>query len=82
MNLQQRLDRISQGFKKQAPSEAVALMCQIRDDLRNSGIARRALGEGGVAPSFALDDSQGNPVKLDSLLARGPLVMTFFRGHW
>jgi hypothetical protein len=82
MNLQHRLDRIRQGFEKQAPPEAVAIMHRVTDDLRNSGIMDRALKEGKAAPSFELENSHGSRVSLSGLLGRGPVVLTFFRGHW
>ena len=82
MTLQQRLDRIREGFEKQAPPEAVALIHRATDDLRNSGIADRAIKEGQTAPAFELEDSRGGRVSLGDLLARGPAVLTFFRGHW
>lgn len=81
MSLAERLDRIREGFARQAPEEVLALMHRVTDDLRASGIAERAVGEGQRAPSFALADSHGNEVRLEDLL-RGPLVLTFFRGHW
>jgi hypothetical protein len=34
------------------------------------------------APAFALPDQDGAIVTLDSLLARGPAVILFYRGHW
>lgn len=82
MNLQERLDSIRKGFEKQAPPEAVAVMHRVTDDLRNSGIMDRALKEGQTAPSFELENSHGSRVSLSGLLVRGPVVLTFFRGHW
>ena len=82
MNLQQRLDSIRQGFEKQAPPEAVAIMHRVTDDLRSSGIIDSVLKEGHKAPSFELKDSHGSLVSLSSLLVRGPVVLTFFRGDW
>jgi len=34
------------------------------------------------APDFTLPDSAGMPRNLGSLVAAGPLVLLFFRGHW
>jgi hypothetical protein len=76
------LDRIREGFEKQAPPEAVALMHRATEDLRNSGIMDRVLKEGQAAPAFELLDSRGNLVSLRGLLGRGPAVLSFFRGHW
>ena len=38
------------------------------------------LGE--IAPDFSLPDSFGRTVSLSAELARGPVVVTFFRGAW
>lgn len=41
-----------------------------------------ALGAGQQAPDFELPDTDGLPVRLSALVARGPAVVTFFRGGW
>lgn len=40
------------------------------------------LGEGDRAPDVSLPDADGNVVTLDRLLASGPAVLVFYRGHW
>ena len=37
---------------------------------------------GDRAPDFTLPDSTGVPRSLAALVAGGPLVLLFFRGHW
>ena len=34
------------------------------------------------APLFALPAADGRPTSLRALLPQGPVVLTFFRGHW
>ena len=82
MGLQDRLDRIRAGFEKQAPAEALAVMHRATEELRGSGILDRALKEGQSAPPFELEDSRGERVGLAGLQEEGPVVVTFFRGHW
>jgi len=82
MELQPRLDRIRQGFEKQAPKEVVEVMHRVTRDLKTSGILERVPKQGGAAPLFELDASRGGNVRLEDLLARGPVVLTFFRGPW
>ena len=36
----------------------------------------------GVAPEFSLPDANGRSVSLKGLLATGPAVLVFYRGHW
>jgi peroxiredoxin len=37
---------------------------------------------GQVAPDFTLPDSSGTERRLSELVAEGPLVLIFYRGHW
>jgi peroxiredoxin len=41
-----------------------------------------ALRAGSVAPQFVLPDHRGQAVSLRRLLEQGPVVVTFYRGHW
>ena len=50
--------------------------------LRADGSVAGALKAGDVAPPFLLLDQFGPEVSSISLLARGPLVIVFFRGTW
>lgn len=82
MELRQRLDRIREGFEQQAPPEAIAIMHRATESLRASNILRGVVKEGHAAPAFELASSKDGSIRLDGLLGRGPLVLTFFRGHW
>lgn len=82
MSLQERLDRIREGFEKQAPPEALAVMHRATEDLRNSGILERILMDGRSAPDFTLANSRGEQVNLAGQWKQGPVVLTFFRGRW
>lgn len=44
--------------------------------------AGTALAVGDAAPDFALPDAMGRETRLSRLLARGPVVLTFYRGSW
>src|SRR5271155_3630157 len=52
------------------------------DRVRAAGIIDAALRVGQSAPDFTLPDAFGNPVSLSALLARGPVVISFYRGEW
>lgn len=41
-----------------------------------------AIKVGQKAPQFELPNAQGKLISLDSLLHKGPLVVTFYRGDW
>ena len=81
-SLQERLDRIKAGFAKQAPAEAIAVMEKALDDLSASGILSRIPKVGDVLPAFELPDTDGQVLRSTDLLARGPVVVTAYRGTW
>ena len=82
MSLQDRLDRIKAEFEAEAPAEVLEVMHRATRDLQAAGIAQRAVAEGGQAPDFRLEDTTGAQVSLSEARARGPVVLTFFRGQW
>ncbi len=50
--------------------------------LRSSGAGEAAPALGEPMPWFLLPDQDGRLVGLGDLLARGPVVVSFHRGHW
>lgn len=82
MSLQVRLDRIREGFEKEAPPAVLEIMHRVTEDLRASDIMDSVVGEGQTAPDFTLDDSRGRTTSLAGLRASGPVVLAFFRGDW
>jgi peroxiredoxin len=45
-------------------------------------LAESALKTSDRAPPLILNNQDGNSISSAELLAKGPLVITFFRGHW
>jgi AhpC/TSA family len=83
MSLQGKLDALKTEFEtKMAPPAAVAVMHRVTDELIASGQAERAVKAGDHAPEFTLPDPEGKLVASQELLAKGPLVVTFYRGAW
>ena len=80
--LQDRLDAIRKGGEKQAPPQALEIMHRATRDLAEAVASNPGPGAGAEAPPFRLPDQDGNPVDSTDLLAKGPLVVTLFRGHW
>jgi hypothetical protein len=80
--LQERLDRIKEGFVKQVPQEVLQVMAGAEEELRSSGIIERIPAPGSPLPGFELADTDGSVVSSTDLLARGPLVLTVYRGAW
>ena len=87
MSLQDRLDAFKAEFEggrfALKPSrEALTIMHRATAELSASGLAGRALKASDVAPDFTLNDADGDAVSARRLLAKGPLVVSFYRGVW
>lgn len=64
------------------PADVVAQMDRATKELATWQIPTQVVAVGGRAPSFVLPNSVGKEVSLDRLLARGPVVISFYRGVW
>jgi peroxiredoxin len=87
MALQDRLDAFKADFEAgrlafKRPKEDLDLMRRATAELVETGQAQRAKKAGDVAPEFTLLDPAGDKVSSRELLAKGPLVVTFYRGVW
>lgn len=82
MTLAERLDTMRAAAKTRIPPEAQAVMQRSIEDVRASGLANRIVRVGQPAPTFTLPNAAGEQVSLDGLLARGPVVLSFYRGRW
>jgi hypothetical protein len=85
--LQQRLDEFKKAFESgappyNAPHEAIETMHRATAELKATGIEGRALKVRDRAPSFTLFNQDHVEVASNDLLQGGPLVVSFFRGHW
>jgi hypothetical protein len=82
MTLTETLNGIREASAKRIPPERAAIMHRATEELRASGIMERVIKIGDPLPAFALPNSDGQEVRSADLLAKGPLVLTFFRGSW
>jgi hypothetical protein len=82
MTLQEKLDTMREGSKSRLPPETRAIMQRSIDDLRTGGIMTRVARVGQPAPDFTLPTAAGGSVSLAELRARGPVVLSFYRGRW
>lgn len=74
-------DRLA-AFERGVTQDQSSLYRMVLEDLGRSGLFDAAVTAGLRAPSFALLNQHNEIVSLSSLLARGPLVVTFYRGGW
>jgi peroxiredoxin len=80
-SLQRKLDTFLASLHERVDAHTSAVLrrsCQTREE----ELQRNAMGEGQVAPDFALPDQDGTIRSLHAALADGPVVLTFFRGEW
>ncbi len=66
----------------QRPPEVQAIMDESAAQIAALGLEKNSLQVGQTLPAFELVDSTGAKVSSAGLLAKGPLVITFYRGGW
>ncbi len=81
-SLNERLAALRAQKEQGRDPEATALMNRATDDLRASGILAGVNSVGEAAPLFARPNLEGETIRLRSLLERGPVIVSFFRGRW
>src|ERR1700721_4725297 len=62
--------------------DKIKLIDRETEALLQSGIINNSLQVGQKAPDFTLPNATGGEVSLSSLLKKGPLVLSFYRGEW
>ena len=82
MSLADKLAATRAASASRIPPDKAAIMERATEDLRRSGVLDRIVKVGQPAPAFALGNHDGTRVSSADLLARGPLVLSFFRGSW
>ncbi|TCC50413.1 AhpC/TSA family protein [Kribbella pittospori] len=64
------------------PDDVAAAMDRATVALAASGLGGEIVSVGSRAPGFVLANAAGDKVSLEDLLARGPVVISFYRGVW
>jgi hypothetical protein len=78
MSLKEKLE----ATRARIPADKRDIMERAANALRASGILQKVAAVGDVAPAFSAANYDGRTTSSAELLARGPLVMSFFRGSW
>jgi peroxiredoxin len=76
--LARRRRRVAETF----PEASLRTIAQAIERLEMLQVAETSIQVGDTLPDFALPDAEGREVTSDQLLARAPLVLSFFRGSW
>jgi peroxiredoxin len=82
MSLKDQLAEYRAGWHERVPAERKAIIERHIEELRNGAIARTMLKVGDRAPAIVLTNGKGKKVNVDTLLRRGPVIVTFYRGGW
>jgi peroxiredoxin len=80
-SLGEQLHAFAEDVRQRRP-EFAAAVDRLIDRLRQYGAGDAAPREGEPMPPFVLPDDAGRLVSLDELLTKGPIAVTFHRGHW
>jgi peroxiredoxin len=80
--LSEQLAAYRAGWRERVPTDRQALMDRHVAHLAASGIERNAKQVGDRAPDIRLRDQNGEIFDVATLLAKGPVVVTFYRGGW
>ena len=80
-SLSERLDSLAQAVRRLNPPFADAVD-RLVARLQQCGAGESAPHVGEPLPPFQLPDEAGHVVSLDELLSKGPVAVTFHRGHW
>src|SRR5260370_39553092 len=80
--LSQQLDEFLAGWMQRAPADRRAAMERHIAHLSEAGAGRNAKQVGDQAPDIALPDVHGKSFEVARLLAKGPVIVTFYRGGW
>ncbi len=80
--LAHRLAQKAEESKNSLPEVYYQILRKSVAYLRDSGLFDGALKVGDSLPPFRLRNASGQILESDDLLAKGPLVISFFRGDW
>jgi peroxiredoxin len=81
VSLREQLRTFAETVKRDRP-EFAAAVDRLVTRLRQYGAGESAPQVGEPMPPFLLPDETAQMVSLDELLNRGPVAVTFHRGHW
>lgn len=82
MSLHDEIQTLMGELGTKVPAEMMEKVGAFIGRMAEDGVAKSARKVGDTAPPFALKNASGHPVALADLLAKGPAVVTFYRGEW
>ncbi|KAK8108959.1 redoxin domain-containing protein [Apiospora sp. TS-2023a] len=82
MSLNAQLAAVQSRFEETAPANLKDPILQTQKEIQETFDQSKAIQVGHAFPAFRLSNAVGEEVTLEGLLARGPLLITFYRGEW
>lgn len=80
--LEEKLARVSEGSSQQLSEETLQTMQAHTRELEEARRVEDAVGEGDRAPDFELTATTGTTIRFSEEVARGPVILSFYRGRW
>ena len=81
MSLEERLVVRRTESRRKASQERITALDSLTKFLRENVIPN-IISPGLSLPQFVMPNAKGTIFKSNDLIAKGPLVVQFFRGHW
>jgi hypothetical protein len=82
MGLTEQLNDLKQQLSKEIPKEILMETGEFIKGLVQSGIERTACQVGDRIVPFTLPNVTGKMIYSGDILAKGPMVLSFYRGVW
>jgi peroxiredoxin len=82
MSLRNTLNEMKDNFNAKAPEEKKIAYEDGIKAVKESGVLDNAKNVGDNIPEFILPNSVGKTIKIEEELAKGPVVLTWYRGGW
>ena len=82
MSLTDQLNDLKRQLGQEIPRDILIEIAQFVQGLVQSGIEKTSCQAGDRIPSFMLPDVSGKMVSSGDILAKGSMVLSFYRGVW
>jgi peroxiredoxin len=82
MSLKAQIDAYNVQKEANLPADVLALMNTTNEELIAQHVRDNALQVGQKVANFSLENHCGDTVALTDLLAKGPVIISFYRGGW
>ena len=82
MGLTEQLNDLKQQLGQEVPQEILQEIGGFVKQLIESCIEKKSCQAGDKAPSFSLPNVSGEVISSEKILAKGSMVLSFYRGVW